>query len=230
MVQTRTLRSGTTRKAARRTYRPERSRARILKAAEELFSRQGFEGTTIRQVASRAGVPSSLLYHHFGDKRGLLLAVQRELSSHFVEAMAGLRAADPPSREGVAEFLGRFFDVLAEHADVFRLSAGFAQDPRTRKAEYETLRVLMRAGEDYLARGIEARAFQPIVPRDFILAFFGMLKAIFVEDGFRWVLYEQKALDPELLAGLKRSIVGMALITLFGGEPAERPAVPADQG
>ena len=52
---------------------PDTRRA-VLDAARELFSELGFERTTMRAVAARAGVDPALIYHYFGDKDGLLFA------------------------------------------------------------------------------------------------------------------------------------------------------------
>ena len=51
--------------------RSERSRALILDAALHLFSHQGFRATSIRDIASRAGVSTGSVYHHFKDKEHL---------------------------------------------------------------------------------------------------------------------------------------------------------------
>ena len=52
---------------------PDARRA-VLDAARELFAEVGFERTTMRAVAARAGVDPALIYHYFGDKDGLLFA------------------------------------------------------------------------------------------------------------------------------------------------------------
>ena len=41
------------------------SRAKILDTAEALFSRRGFNGVSLREVADRAGLGKSSLFHHF---------------------------------------------------------------------------------------------------------------------------------------------------------------------
>ena len=50
------------------------ARQAVLDAARELFAEVGFERTTMRAVADRAGVDPALIYHYFGDKDGLLFA------------------------------------------------------------------------------------------------------------------------------------------------------------
>lgn len=51
------------------------ARDAILDAAEDLFSKHGFYGVTIREVAGEAGVDTALVHYYFGAKRGLFDAV-----------------------------------------------------------------------------------------------------------------------------------------------------------
>lgn len=51
------------------------TRERLLDCAEELFKQHGYDGTTIGDVARRADVGVGTVYHHFGDKRAVLLAL-----------------------------------------------------------------------------------------------------------------------------------------------------------
>ena len=53
----------------------EKSRAAILEAALDLFSRQGYRGTSIREIAERAGVSTGNVYHHFADKETIFQTV-----------------------------------------------------------------------------------------------------------------------------------------------------------
>jgi AcrR family transcriptional regulator len=51
------------------------TRRRVLDAAEALIARNGYEPTSMADVAERAGIGVGTLYHHFPDKRSLLLAL-----------------------------------------------------------------------------------------------------------------------------------------------------------
>lgn len=53
--------------------RGNRRQEQILQIATELFSRKGFEGVSVRDVASAARVTLPTIYHHFGDKRSLYM-------------------------------------------------------------------------------------------------------------------------------------------------------------
>lgn len=62
----------------------------ILNAAAELFSTQGFDRTTIRDIASQAGLLPGSVYHYFSSKEDLYMAVHQE---GFRSVMAQLQAA-----------------------------------------------------------------------------------------------------------------------------------------
>jgi TetR/AcrR family transcriptional repressor of mexJK operon len=50
-------------------------RAAILDAAKQMFTRQGFDGASMDQIAALAGVSKLTIYSHFGDKEALFVAV-----------------------------------------------------------------------------------------------------------------------------------------------------------
>lgn len=61
--------------------RSERSRTAILEAALELFSHRGYGATSMRDIASRAGVSTGSVYHHFQDKEALFLALLEQFKA-----------------------------------------------------------------------------------------------------------------------------------------------------
>ncbi|MFF2078449.1 TetR family transcriptional regulator [Kitasatospora sp. NPDC058162] len=71
-----------------RGERRSRSRQAILAAARELFSELGYEQTTVRAVAHRAGVDPALVMKHFGSKEQLFDAVS-EIGLSFGGALGG---------------------------------------------------------------------------------------------------------------------------------------------
>jgi AcrR family transcriptional regulator len=57
-----------------RQQRKAKTRKKILDAARDLFEQRGFEGTTMRAVASEAEVATGTIFTHFPDKGALLIA------------------------------------------------------------------------------------------------------------------------------------------------------------
>ncbi|MFD9700077.1 TetR/AcrR family transcriptional regulator [Lentzea sp. NPDC059081] len=64
------------------------ARERLVVAAVDLFSEQGYDATTVAQIAERAGVTKSTFFRHFPDKRELLVAGQETLSTLLAEGIA----------------------------------------------------------------------------------------------------------------------------------------------
>jgi TetR/AcrR family transcriptional regulator len=64
------------------------TREQILAAAENLFATQGYQATTIKQVAEQVGVQGPALYKHFSSKRALFEEVLEQLFTPFVSMMA----------------------------------------------------------------------------------------------------------------------------------------------
>jgi AcrR family transcriptional regulator len=82
------------------------ARERLVVAAVDLFTEQGYDATTVAQIAERAGVTKSTFFRHFPDKRELLVAGQETLSRLLAEGIAEAPAAASPL-EAVAAGLDR---------------------------------------------------------------------------------------------------------------------------
>jgi AcrR family transcriptional regulator len=72
------------------------ARERMVMAAVDLFTEQGYDATTVAQIAERAGVTKSTFFRHFPDKRELLVAGQETLSRLLAEGIAEAPADASP--------------------------------------------------------------------------------------------------------------------------------------
>ena len=92
-----------------RAVKPEHvTRTRILDAAEELFMQHGFEGTSMRQLTSRAQVNLAAVNYHFGSKDALIEAVfRRRLDPMNTARLAALDRLEVLSPENIIRaFIG----------------------------------------------------------------------------------------------------------------------------
>lgn len=69
---------------------------RLVAAAVDLFTEQGYDATTVAQITERAGVTKSTFFRHFSDKRELLVAGQETLSRLLAEGIAEAPAGAGP--------------------------------------------------------------------------------------------------------------------------------------
>jgi AcrR family transcriptional regulator len=79
---------------APKTRRGETSRAAILAAALDLFQERGYEATTMRAIAERAGASLGSSYHYFSSKEHLVLEFYRHTHEVHVGAIAALLARE----------------------------------------------------------------------------------------------------------------------------------------
>jgi AcrR family transcriptional regulator len=82
------------------------ARDRLVTAALQLFSEQGYDETTVAEIAQRAGLTKSTFHRHFPDKRDVLAAGQEALSRLLAEGIAAA-AEDASALEAVAGGLRR---------------------------------------------------------------------------------------------------------------------------
>src|ERR1700743_2565804 len=87
------------------------ARERMVLAAVDLFTEQGYDATTVAQIAERAGVTKSTFFRHFPDKRELLVAGQEVLSRLLAEGIAEAPPAATPL-EAVAAGLERASNAM----------------------------------------------------------------------------------------------------------------------
>jgi AcrR family transcriptional regulator len=106
----------------------QKTRDRILDAAEELFAQKGYEGVSVRQIMSKAEADVSLAYYHFKSKRDLFDEVMLRRVEHLneirlkaLEAVEQRHPEDAPTvEEIIAAFTNPLLDLLAEEHDEWK--------------------------------------------------------------------------------------------------------------
>jgi TetR/AcrR family transcriptional regulator len=97
------------------------TKQKLLAAARHEFARAGLAGARVDEIAARAGVNKQLVYHYFGDKDALYLAVlewiYEEIRTH--ERNLNLRGLSP--ERAIRKLIGSSFDHLAAHPDFVAL-------------------------------------------------------------------------------------------------------------
>jgi AcrR family transcriptional regulator len=127
----------------------------LIRAALELFTTQGFRGTTTPEIAQRAGVAEATIYRHFPGKEALLVAACLEAQSHGKGLIAEEEhRTGTDLREGLAR-IGRQIVELAQHDPaLLRMllhppEEAVAQEPARRgiREFHESLQQLVAAGK-----------------------------------------------------------------------------------
>ena len=104
--------------------------SRLRLAAMELFAEQGYDATTVADIAGRAGVTARTFFRHFADKREVLFEGSAEFEAHVLSGLQAAPAAATPLQTVAAALdgVGRLLTdrswsaqrqrVIASHAEL----------------------------------------------------------------------------------------------------------------
>ncbi|NOT06676.1 MAG: TetR/AcrR family transcriptional regulator [Gemmatimonadales bacterium] len=131
------------------------SKDEILNSAEELFARQGFDATTIKQIGDRASQNPALLYYYFGSKEGLYQAVLRRTIEGLVSMGTRALSAGQSPDQLIRVFVAGQMEFLLANPTTHKLIIRELIDHEARHAQELLLEV---AGSVFarLAGAIEA--------------------------------------------------------------------------
>lgn len=132
------------------------ARGRLERAALELFEERGFEGTTVSQIAQRAGLTERSFYRHFPDKREVLFAGGQDLQRHLTAAVVEAPTGTDPLQAAVTAVSGAA-GTFRSRAFLRQRAAVIAANPALHERELVKLAGLSHALTDALvAQGTQA--------------------------------------------------------------------------
>jgi AcrR family transcriptional regulator len=95
------------------------TRARIQQVALELFAEQGYERTSLREIAERLGVTKAALYYHFKSKEDIVRSFTEDYFGR-LDALIAWGREQPPGARTARELLDRYITIVMESGEVFR--------------------------------------------------------------------------------------------------------------
>ena len=141
----------------RRSESMEANRQKLLATARRAFAAKGFAQASMDQLTADAGLTRGALYHHFGDKRGLLAAVVAEIDGEMAARAHAAGAGAPTLWEGlVAE--GVAYIEMALEPEIQRIvlldGPAFLGDPSQWPSQNACLEATKAALTRLLADGV----------------------------------------------------------------------------
>jgi AcrR family transcriptional regulator len=138
------------------------ARERLQAAALERFAAQGFDGTTVAEIAATAGLTERTFFRYFTDKREVLFAGQDEFERFFVAGLEGGSAGPDGAIDPMAVVAAALDGVTAFFAEERRPFSRARQvvidaDPGLQERELLKLSGLATA----MTRGLRARGVDP---------------------------------------------------------------------
>jgi TetR/AcrR family transcriptional regulator len=143
-----------------------KNEAEILRAATLLFSKNGFQGVRIAEVAEEAGLPKANIYYYFTSKEAIYTGILRKLISGWDEALEEIRADREP-REALEAYVRAKLDYGRRNPEESRLFAAELQSggPFLSDADREHMREATDKRVTIVEGWIENGRMKPVNPR-----------------------------------------------------------------
>ena len=133
------------------------TRSRVQEVALELFAEQGYEKTSLREIAERLGVTKAALYYHFKSKEDIVHSFTDDYFSE-LDALVDWAKEQPRGEENRREILDRYVSIVLASSEVFRFleqNRASVQSMEAGKERFARVRARLDALVDVLV-GAEA--------------------------------------------------------------------------
>ena len=195
----------------------------LLDKATELFAQQGYESTSLLDIAQALGISRPALYNYVSSKEDLLAMLVEQVSGAVGEVLENLSARDDLSpTEKLRDVVALLVRQRAEHPDQFRIldrSETVLPEPLGTQHR-EGKRKVLRGVIAMIQAGIDAQEFRPVDARTAALSLLGMCN---------WVAWWfSRGSDVDAVVATVTDLA-TAMLVDDGARPDRRTAEAADQ-
>jgi AcrR family transcriptional regulator len=189
----------------------------ILSVAKNLFVKQGYTATSMRQVAEAAGIGKATIYHHFPDKQAILMTLVNANIADMRSSLLSVEVEqDPRKRFHVAAV--ETIRFLYESADLLQIARREVPGAREQMLAnfftfYSQYSQLLK---ESLVKGMDMKIFRLLDPEDTIRVFMTMIQGSFALVYLTGIRVE----SPEKAAGRLLDIFfnGIAAVPVYRKE------------
>ncbi|MFD4632040.1 TetR/AcrR family transcriptional regulator [Streptomyces sp. NPDC058284] len=203
-------------KQPRRTRRTRMTgaerREQLLDIGRTLFAAKGFEGTSVEEIAAKAGVSKPVVYEHFGGKEGLYAVVVDREMRQLLDMVTGALTAGHP-RELLEQAAFALLDYIDTYTDGFRILVRDSPVAQSTGTFASLISDIATQVEDILGQEFKGRGFDQKLAPLYAQALVGMVALT-----GQWWLDARKPKKAEVAAHL----VNLAWHGLDGLEPKPR--------
>ncbi len=129
-------------------------RERLLAGATELFTRKGYNGTTVREIVASAGVTKPVLYYYFRNKEGIYIELTREAFTKFDTLLDASRKERGSAIERLLRLCDQVFVLFMKNMEVARLMYSIYYGPPQGAPffDFDTLHLRLQEAVRFLIR------------------------------------------------------------------------------
>jgi AcrR family transcriptional regulator len=161
-------------RAARRRMSGKERREQLLDIGRALFAERGFEGTSVEEIAAKAGVSKPVVYEHFGGKEGLYAVVIDREMRRLLDMVTGALTGGHP-RELLEQAAFALLDYIDSYTDGFRILVRDSPVAQSTGNFASLISDIATQVEDILGREFKSRGFDPKLSPLYAQALVGMV-------------------------------------------------------
>lgn len=135
----------------------EETRAKLIRAARKAFAEQGYAAASMDDLTAEAGLTRGALYHNFGDKQGLLLAVVNQIDEEMAAHARAVGARARTAWEGLLAEGAAYIEMALQpevQRIVLRDGPAVLGDPSQWHSQNSCLQATLRTVAVLIAQGV----------------------------------------------------------------------------
>ena len=153
-------------------------REQLIDVAKSLFAANGFEGTSVEEIAARAQVSKPVVYEHFGGKEGLYAVVVDRESRALLHAIRTSLMVQASFRELIERGAMALLDYIDAEPDGFRILARDSTVGSSGGSFASILSDIAAKVEDLLARPFSRQGYDPAFAGLYAQALVGLVAMV----------------------------------------------------
>ena len=175
-------------------------RKAILDAARAIIAKQGYEETTIAQIASAAGVAVGTIYLYFRNKRDIYTALSVEWVSAIAEVIQDPRILDLPIEQIPRALIEASFRICHENSDLMSVFQVDIQSGEELQKHKEAEEVITKALDSFFHIAVERGQLAPFDTTMYAKIMFGMVNSVLfdcfcIESGENEAQYRESTIE-----------------------------------
>ena len=164
-----------------RRGRPGYDQATVLQRAIELFNRQGYDATSIGDLAKELGITKSAIYHHVASKESLLSAALDEALDGLTKAVESAASAEPGASAyaRLRTVVQQSVEILVDHLPAVTLLLRVRGNSEIELAALKRRRAIDERLAELVQSAVDEGALRPDIAPDLISRLlFGMVNSL----------------------------------------------------
>lgn len=170
-----------------RAARTDLRRAQVLRAALACFIERGYTASTMEDIRQASGVSIGSIYHHFGSKEGLAVALHREYLEQWWALSERVIRPGRSARSVVRSLVGEYLRFVEQEPGLIRFMFFLPESLQIRAVAREELREEFTTGQQQIWTWLEAQADRGSIRRMPMDLYHAVIFGPMLEHVGRWL-------------------------------------------